>query len=69
VAIENVVNSDNQDIKTMVDLGRYFSIFAPRQSGKTTFLEEFLCRHNIVFPGLQKFRYNPVLFIDGDGTL
>lgn len=28
-------------MKTMVDQGRYFSIFAPRQSGKTTFLEEF----------------------------
>ena len=28
-------------MKTMVDMGRYFSIFAPRQSGKTTFLEEF----------------------------
>ncbi len=40
VFLENVVNSDNQDIKTMVDRGRYFSIFAPRQSGKTTFLEE-----------------------------
>ncbi|MCP5108680.1 MAG: hypothetical protein GY950_35165, partial [bacterium] len=40
VTLENVVNSDNQDIKTMVDHGRYFSIFAPRQSGKTTFLEE-----------------------------
>jgi hypothetical protein len=39
VPLENVVNSDKQDIKTMVDLGRYFSIFAPRQSGKTTFLE------------------------------
>jgi hypothetical protein len=43
VPLENVVNTDNQDIKTMVDMGRYFSIFAPRQSGKTTFLEE-LCR-------------------------
>ena len=42
VPLKNVVNSDKQDIKTMVDLGRYFSIFAPRQSGKTTFLEE-LC--------------------------
>jgi len=42
VPLENVVNSDNQDIKTMVDRGRYFSMFAPRQSGKTTFLEE-LC--------------------------
>ena len=39
VTIENVVNSDNQDIKAMVDNGRYFSMFAPRQSGKTTFLE------------------------------
>jgi len=41
VNLENVVNTKNQDIKTMVDLGRYFSIFAPRQSGKTTFFEDF----------------------------
>jgi len=41
VRMENVTNLDNQDIKTMVDLGRYFSIFAPRQSGKTTFFEGF----------------------------
>ena len=41
VPLENVTNTDNQDIKTMVDLGRYFSIFAPRQSGKTTFFEDF----------------------------
>ena len=41
VSLENVTNMDNQDIKTMVDLGRYFSIFAPRQSGKTTFFEDF----------------------------
>ena len=41
VPLENVTNMDNQDIKTMVDLGRYFSIFAPRQSGKTTFFEDF----------------------------
>ncbi|MCX6580396.1 MAG: AAA-like domain-containing protein [Candidatus Aminicenantes bacterium] len=39
VPLENVVNSDKQDIKTMVDRGRYFSMFAPRQSGKTTFIE------------------------------
>ncbi|MCP4691247.1 MAG: hypothetical protein GY859_24590 [Desulfobacterales bacterium] len=39
VPLENVTNLDNQDIQTMVDLGRYFSIFAPRQSGKTTFFE------------------------------
>jgi hypothetical protein len=36
-----VVNSHNQDLKTMVDHGRYFSIFAPRQSGKTTFFMTF----------------------------
>lgn len=36
-----VVNTDNMDVKTMVDMGRYFSIFAPRQSGKTTFFEMF----------------------------
>ena len=41
VEIENITNTDNQDIKTIVDLGRYFSIFAPRQSGKTTFFESF----------------------------
>lgn len=40
VPLENVANSDKQDIKAMVDRGRYFSIFAPRQSGKTTFLTE-----------------------------
>jgi len=43
VPLKNVVNADNQDIKNMVDRGRYFSIFAPRQSGKTTFLTE-TCR-------------------------
>ncbi|UCH92120.1 MAG: AAA-like domain-containing protein [Candidatus Aminicenantes bacterium] len=41
VPLGNVVNADNQDIKNMVDRGRYFSIFAPRQSGKTTFLKHF----------------------------
>ncbi|UCH97127.1 MAG: AAA-like domain-containing protein [Candidatus Aminicenantes bacterium] len=43
VPLENVVNTDNQDIQTMIDRGRYFSIFAPRQSGKTTFFKE-TCR-------------------------
>ncbi|MGE5344067.1 MAG: AAA-like domain-containing protein [Candidatus Omnitrophota bacterium] len=42
VPMENVGNTDNQDIQTMIDRGRYFSIFAPRQSGKSTFIEE-LC--------------------------
>jgi hypothetical protein len=41
VDLERVVNTKNQDLKTMVDRGRYFSIFAPRQSGKTTFFEGF----------------------------
>lgn len=45
VPLDNVVNMDNQDIKTMVDNCRYFSMFAPRQSGKTTFLEEV--RHQL----------------------
>ncbi len=43
VHLENVTNTQKQDIKTMIDRGRYFSMFAPRQSGKTTFLEE-TCR-------------------------
>jgi len=43
IPFENVVNTKNQDMKTMVNLGRYFSIFAPRQSGKTTFFYDF-CR-------------------------
>jgi hypothetical protein len=38
VPLENVTNTKKQDMKTMVDQGRYFSIFATRQSGKTTFL-------------------------------
>jgi len=41
VDLENVTNTRGQDMRTMVDLGRYFSIFAPRQSGKTTFFEGF----------------------------
>jgi len=41
VHIENVVNRHKQDLKAMVDNGRYFSIFAPRQSGKTTFFRRF----------------------------
>jgi hypothetical protein len=44
VQLENVSNRRKQDIKTMIDSGRYFSIFAPRQSGKTTFLKE-MCHH------------------------
>lgn len=40
VPIDNVTNKKGQNIRTMVDRGKYFSIFAPRQSGKTTFFEE-----------------------------
>jgi hypothetical protein len=40
VPLENVTNTKKQDLQTMINLGRYFSIFAPRQSGKTTFFEE-----------------------------
>jgi len=43
VHLENVTNTTNEDIRTMVDNGRYFTIFAPRQSGKTTFFYDF-CR-------------------------
>ena len=43
VYLENVTNTSNEDIRTMVDNGRYFTIFAPRQSGKTTFFYDF-CR-------------------------
>ncbi|MCP4156944.1 MAG: hypothetical protein GY757_55035 [bacterium] len=35
----NVSNTKNQDLKTIIDQGRYFSVFAPRQSGKTTFFK------------------------------
>jgi hypothetical protein len=48
VPLDNVVNSDDQDIKTMIDDGRYFSIFAPRQSGKTTFIEELRTRLHFI---------------------
>ncbi|MFQ5687814.1 MAG: AAA-like domain-containing protein [Candidatus Scalindua sp.] len=41
VPLENVRNTRGQDVKAMVDMGRYFSIFAPRQSGKTTFFRRF----------------------------
>ncbi len=43
VSLENVTNTTRQDIQTMIDRGRYFSIFAPRQSGKTTFFNR-ICR-------------------------
>ena len=43
VRLDNVTNTKKQDIKTMIDESRYFSMFAPRQSGKTTFLER-ICR-------------------------
>ncbi|MGD2092831.1 MAG: AAA-like domain-containing protein [Candidatus Aminicenantes bacterium] len=62
VHLNNVTNSHGQDIKTMVDRGRYFSIFAPRQSGKTTFLEGLRSRlhgepnYAVVILGFQDFK-------------
>jgi hypothetical protein len=62
VILDNVTNTKNQDIKTMVDRGRYFSMFAPRQSGKTTFLEELRRRlhrdptYVVVILGFQNFK-------------
>jgi len=44
IDLDHVVNTKGQDIKTIVDMGRYFSIFAPRQSGKTTFFRDFCSR-------------------------
>ena len=43
VTMDNIANTKKQDILTMVNLGRFFTIFAPRQSGKTTFFFNF-CR-------------------------
>ncbi len=39
ILLDNVTNTKKQDMKSMVDQGRYFSMFAPRQSGKTTFFK------------------------------
>jgi len=41
VELDRVMNWNNQDMKTMVDVGRYFFIFSPSQSGKTTFFKMF----------------------------
>lgn len=41
VPLEGVMTTRKQDLHTIVDRGRYFTIFAPRQSGKTTFFEQF----------------------------
>ncbi len=34
VYLDNVVSTKKQDIKTMVDQGRYFFIFAPPKAGR-----------------------------------
>ena len=60
VSLENVTNTRGQDMRTMVDLGRYFSIFAPRQSGKTTFFMDFcrtLAENPTYIPILLSFQY------------
>jgi hypothetical protein len=59
VSLENVVNTDKQDIKTMIDRGRYFSIFAPRQSGKTTFFKRIcveLQKNPVYIPVILSFQ-------------
>ncbi len=43
VPLEGVTNDHGHEIDEMIDLGRYISIFAPEQSGKTTCVEHF-CR-------------------------
>ncbi|UCH98302.1 MAG: AAA-like domain-containing protein [Candidatus Aminicenantes bacterium] len=69
VRLDDVTNTKKQDLKTMVDESRYFSMFAPRQSGKTTFLERicqelhedptyiviFLCFQNLSEVSKQEF--------------
>jgi len=60
VDLDHVANTKGQDIKTMVDMGRYFSIFAPRQSGKTTFFKDFcsrLAKNPTYIPILLSFQY------------
>jgi hypothetical protein len=41
VPLDNVTGAYRRDLKNLVDRGRYISIFAPRQSGKTTLLLRF----------------------------
>ena len=43
VILENVTNTENENIRKMVNnnKGRYFTIFAQRQSGKITFFMIF----------------------------
>ena len=60
VDLDHVLNTKGQHIKTMVDMGRYFSIFAPRQSGKTTFFRDFcsrLAKDPTYIPVLLSFQY------------
>jgi hypothetical protein len=67
VTLENVVNTDNQDIKTMIDRGRYFSIFAPRQSGKTTFFKK-ICRDLEKDPAYVAIRLSFQKYVNLDKT-
>jgi len=41
VNIDNVTNKEKEDIRAMIDKGRYFTIFSPGQSGKTTLVSDF----------------------------
>ena len=39
--------------QTLVDQGRYFTLFAPRQAGKTTYFQ-------LLFPHLKQAGYTPI---------
>jgi hypothetical protein len=60
VYLKNVVNPYNEDIQKMINKGRYFCIFAPRQSGKTTFFKD-LCamleKDSLYVPIVLSFQY------------
>jgi len=55
----HIVNQSGTPLRQLVDQGRYFTIFAPRQMGKTTFFVEFareLRRDPIYVPILLSFQ-------------
>ena len=70
--VENrhIVNQKGIPIRQLVDQGRYFTIFAPRQIGKTTFFAEFcpqtetgsaLRADSFEFPNCQNIRHFQIL--------
>ncbi len=60
VKLDNVASVDKEDMMRLVDSARYFSIFAPRQSGKTTFFLDFcrsLSKDPVYTPILLNFQF------------